>query len=799
MSAHAPRCARVLAGALLACVVLAAPASAWQPDPATYGVGSQLNLPVTMSDGTVLRANVYYPTDAKTGAEAGGPFPVILTQTPYGKDNSEFSALGAGASDYLVQRGYIDVTVDVRGTGGSQGEWGLFDPIQGHDGATLVNWAAGLPRSTGDVGLLGPSYLGINQFETAADAGSRQVKAMFPIISGNDLYRDTAFAGGFPDIEFSSFYLGLTAGLNLLLPSQEHNPDFAAALSQHVHDLTDFDTALLTSAETGGDAAYDQSYWGARNPNQYISTIVRDGIPAFLVGGWYDLFQRGELLNYSSFQNAFNHRPLLGPMTPTEPVTPRYQLLQGPWYHVTAGMGLDYHGLDLNGLELAWFDHWLKGVDTGITDTATPLHLEDLATGSYREVSRYPLNQTTPKTLYLGSGGSLSSNAPAGSAAPDSLIFTGTEIPCTTSTEQWAAGLGVFALSYFGIKDPCTQNSTPSQLGPGTRSYTTAPFTKPTMLAGPIGATLYATSTTPDTEWVVQLTDVAPNGTATPLTSGLLEGKQRALNQVMTWTAPDGRPLLPYHPYTRASQTPVVPGTVTRYDVEVFPTLDTLAPGHRLRVSIATSDFPHALPSATQALGLLGGVYALEHSRAYPSSVEVPMTTAAGVPSAPRTAMGCPAATGRLHGSTLGPVRLGITRRTARAAFVSSSSRGRRYMDFFCLNGSGIRVGYPSPRLLRSLSRRERIHLAGRVILALTANRHYSARGVGPGTRLTAARRLRIGTGFVVGANAWYLAANGTGRVILEVRNGVVQEVGIADPALTGSRRAAHRFLTSFY
>ena len=70
---------------------------------------------------------------------------------------------------------------------------------------------------------------------------------------------------------------------------------------------------------------------------------------------------------------------------------------------------------------------------------------------------------------------------------------------------------------------------------------------------------------------------------------------------------------------------------------------------------------------------------------------------------------------------------------------------------------------------------------------------------MGPGTRLTAARRLRIGTGFVVGANAWYLAANGTGRVILEVRNGVVQEVGIADPALTGSRRAAHRFLTSFY
>ena len=65
----------------------------------------------------------------------------------------------------------------------------------------------------------------------------------------------------------------------------------------------------------------------------------------------------------------------------------------------------------------------------------------------------------------------------------------------------------------------------------------------------------------------------------------------------MTWYAPDGKPLLPYHPYTAASAAPVIPGTVTRYDVEVFPTFDTLQPGHRLRVTIATSDFPHALPT----------------------------------------------------------------------------------------------------------------------------------------------------------------------------------------------------------
>ncbi len=620
-----------LAGMLLGCGVLAASAAAWQPEPASYGTGSQTNLAITMSDGTILRANVYYPTDPRTGAEAKGTFPVLLTQTPYGKDNgAALAGAGggqAGDSAYLVSRGYIDAVVDVRGTGGSQGEWGLFDPIQGRDGATLVRWAARLPHADGKVGLLGASYLGINQFATAAIAGPSHVKAMFPIISGNDLYRDTAFAGGFNDIEFSSFYLGLTAGLNLIGPPEEHNDDLATALIDHVHDLTAFDTWLLANVETGGDTAYDQSYWGARNPVQYLRRIVRDRIPAFLVGGWYDLFQRGELLNYSGFQNAYDHRPVLAPMLAHQHVTPRYQLLQGPWYHVTAGQGLSYHGLDLDGLELAWFDHWLKGHDTGIAHTSTPLHLEDLATGRYMEASRYPLSQARPTSYFLRAGGALTAHAPSSPSTPDALVFTGTEIPCTTSTEQWAAGLGVLALSLFGIKDPCTQNAIGSQLGPGTQSYTTAPFTKPTILAGPIGATLYATSTTRDTEWVVQLSDVAPNGTATPLTSGLLEGNQRAVNRSLSWYAPDGRPLLPYHPYTKAAQAPVPPSTVTRYQIEVFPTFDTLRAGHRLRVTVATSDFPHALPTATQALGLIGGIYGLEHSPAYPSSVELPLIT----------------------------------------------------------------------------------------------------------------------------------------------------------------------------
>src|SRR5207302_5995538 len=131
------------------------------------------------------------------------------------------------------------------------------------------------------------------------------------------------------------------------------------AFADHVRDLKSFDLTLLTSIETDGPRAYDERYWQARNPVRYIPRVVSDHIPAFLIGGWYDLFQRGELLNYSSFQNAFHHRPLLAPMSRTQPVTPRYQLIEGPWYHVTAGQGLHYHGLGMNGVALAWFDHWL--------------------------------------------------------------------------------------------------------------------------------------------------------------------------------------------------------------------------------------------------------------------------------------------------------------------------------------------------------------------------------------------------------------------------------------------------------
>ena len=635
----------MLVAALALAIAPAGASAAWAPESASFGVGEMHNVAVTMSDGTVIETNVYYPTLA-SGAAAPGPFPVIVTQTPYGKDaeQNEGSA-GAGLSsesDYLIQRGYIQVLADVRGTGDSQGTWGLFDPVEGTDGATLVRWAAALPHSDGNVGTLGESYLGIDQFATAADLGQGSpLKAMFPIISANDIYRDTAFAGGMPDFEFSSFYLGLTGSLNTLNPlleNQSGDPAYLAEVqAEHTAGLLTYHGDTLANVESGGDQDFDQQYWMARNPRQTIARIVSEHIPAFLVGGWYDLFQRGEPLNLTDFQNAWDGRPIGGPMTSKQPVTGRYQLLMGPWYHVTAG-----NGVNLSETELAWFDRWLKNEDTGIDRTNTPLHLDQLGTSSYLDANRWPPSPDRSAPYYLGAGGTLGPSAPTATTAADTLFWDGAGSSCDRSSDQWDAGLTELAFESIGQSDPCASNDATAQAGPGVQTYTTAPLKQPMVIAGPTDVTLYATATSSDTEWVATLDDVSPSGNSTPITSGALLGSFRAVDPSLSWTAPDGNPLLPYHPYTQASKTPVVPGQLTRYDIEVFPTFAKIATGDSLRLTISTSDVPHIAPIPSDTANLLGGSYSLQRHAGAASFVELPLapdvsfaaSTLAGLPHA---------------------------------------------------------------------------------------------------------------------------------------------------------------------
>ena len=601
-------------------------AGAWSPGSARYGTGVTANVPVTMADGTVLRADVNFPTNTD-GSPAEGPFPVILTQTPYGKSGGSFSD-GGGANRYLVTRGYLHVVADVRGTGGSEGSFGLFDPIQAQDGATLVRWAAALPHSSGKVGLLGLSYLGINQFFTAAALGPNSpVKAIFPIVAGHDLYRDAAFRGGLIEAEFGPAYMGLTAAANTVNPLIEHRSDPTAlpgTLPGHVAGVATFQGASIAGIATGGDLAYDEAYWQERNPGRLLDRIVANDIAVFLVGGWRDLFQRGAPLNYSGLQNAAAGRPVWAPMTSDQSVSGRYQLLMGPWYHGNVGVGID-----LDRIELAWFDAWLKGEDTGIVDTPTPFHVFDLMAKRWVDTARYPFEEAAPTTLYLGESGTLSRQAPTSATGADPIAFTAVANPCRASTDQWAAGgLALFAES-GGWESPCSSGSPlATQAGPGTLQYTSAPLSEASTVAGPIGVTLFATSNRPETEWVADLEDVGPDGTAMPLTQGALLGSFRTLDPVRTWTAPDGKPIRPYHRSTRAAATPVVPGELTRYDIEVFPTLATLPAGHRVRLTLTTADTPHLMAPAPAFLNLLGGVYEVARHAGAASFVEIPLAPA---------------------------------------------------------------------------------------------------------------------------------------------------------------------------
>lgn len=620
------RRAAALALALLA-LLPAGAAADWKPAPATYGVGKTANVGVTMSDGTVLRVDEYFPT-TPSGEAAKGPFPVLLTQVPYGKDSpGDRLSANAYSNPYLVQRGYIEIVADVRGAGDSQGSFGLLDPVQATDGAALVDWAARRPNATGEVGLFGASYMGLTQLMTAAAVGPHSpLKAIFPAFAANDPYRDAVFFGGVFDAEFSSIFLGGMAAYSTVDPALEtanaDSPDptdTAAVQLQHAGGLATFQGTTAANFATTGELAYDGAYWAARTPQAMLQRIVDNDIPAFLIGGWYDLFQRGEPLNYSGLQNAWAGRPVTAPMLPGQEVTSRYQLIMGPWYHSCCT------GIDYDALQLRWFDEFLKGEDTGITDTRDPLHVNLLGTDRFVDARTYPFAEATPTTLYLGDE-TLSTARPASAEGEDRVVFTGATPPCNRQTVQWAAGVGSFV--------PCADNDTAMQAGPGSLTYTTEPFAEDRVIAGPVGVTLYATSTAPDAFLEATLERIPAGSTAasTPLTSGGLLGSHRALDESLSWLAPDGRPLLPHHPYTKAAQAPVPTGEVTRFDVEVFPTFAEIPAGDRLRLTITTSDSPHVAFTPAHLRDLAGGVYGVQRNAGAASFVELPLAPTGAYP-----------------------------------------------------------------------------------------------------------------------------------------------------------------------
>ena len=356
------------------------PGGRWEPDAPAYGMTVDANVTVTMDDGARLVANIGYPADLATSERASGPFPVLLTQAPY--------VASQQPTPFYVTRGYIHAVVQVRGTGDTSGPGGepiendIFSPRQAKDGVALVDWAAKLPTSNGKVGLQGCSQLGINQIFTAAAVGPNSpVKVILPACASNGY--EGYFSGGMP-----SQIIGLFGSF----PSAS----LSGAKNGAVNDAAG--KAVMEEALAGGPKAYDRAYWQARSTARVLPKVVENKIPALLWSGWQPTDGPGSLYEYAIVQNAWAHRSPFGAMSAKQRTTGRYQIIIGPWMH---GQGLD------DSIQLEWYDTWLKGEDTGIADTSTPMHLFELQSDRWVNATTYPLTHEYT-ALHLGADGALS-------------------------------------------------------------------------------------------------------------------------------------------------------------------------------------------------------------------------------------------------------------------------------------------------------------------------------------------------------------------------------------------------------
>jgi predicted acyl esterase len=135
--------------------------------------------------------------------------------------------------------------------------------------------------------------------------------------------------------------------------------------------------------------------------------------------------------------------------------------------------------------------------------------------------------------------------------------------------------------------------------------------------------------------WIATVSDVGPDGKSVELTSGWLMQSRRALNSARTRYAPNGDPVVPYHPFTKASVLPVKPGATDRMAVEIYNTDAVLKPGHRMRVTLSSGDVPHVVGPAGAILNSAGGTSTVHRGRGSQSWLTVPLAPFGPEPAAP--------------------------------------------------------------------------------------------------------------------------------------------------------------------
>jgi putative CocE/NonD family hydrolase len=569
------------------------------------------NVPITMSDGVVLRANIFLPSST-------GHFPTILTATGYNKDaanptgqDCEASQGIAGDEPGLTEKGLAVMVIDDRGTGASGGKWESWDARTQQDYKEVLGWIQEQPWSDASVATTGGSYMGITSFLIAeadaarvAEGKPRAVKAVWADIPMADAYRDVTFQGGSLNASFIPLWLGLVSGLSALPPSSlSANPEEAASLYlEHLLSNVEFSGTHVVGATLGEEPAYDGPFYRLRSPVVHARELT---IPVVVQGGWWDLFQRGEPLLWESLKHS-----------------PDRVLFMSPHYHVGAGPAME----DPN-LKEKWFTHWLLGAENGVQKTPK-VNLYAINGTHWEHFTRFPLPKTSYQRLHLsgeasGSGGvsvhdgSLTGSAPSAEGGDEAPLLPASS-PCSRESAQWTAGAASTPV--------CDTNNATYEATALT--YTTAPLASGMKFTGLITADLWAKLTSTDATLVAVLSDVEPSGASNQITAGFLMASQRAVDsKLSTYTRFNGARLMirPWHPFTKAAQKAVTVNEPTEYKIEIYPTSTIIPAGDRLRLTIGTSNTFSDAPSLPTLGQELGGDVTLLHSPGHDSTVLLPI------------------------------------------------------------------------------------------------------------------------------------------------------------------------------
>jgi putative CocE/NonD family hydrolase len=499
------------------------------------------HIKVPMRDGVRLCASIALPQETAR-------FPAILIRTPYNKGPEVGPA-------YLsfVDRGYAVMIQDVRGRYHSGG---VFDPLEqeADDGEDTLSWIARQPWSDGSVGMIGGSYLGIAQWKLAA-RNPPNLKAIFPVVSGSDDYRDRFYSSG------GALKLGhrlMWMSENLRAPTFQR-PDFDSFV-QHLPLRTADIAATGQSSPMFQKAlahpAYD-AYWKSISVRELLDRIR---VPVFSVGGWYDNFVESDLEAFARLSKTPGHRTIIG-----------------PWPH---NMSLRFSGVDfgpdsmvpVRALQHEWFDSWMKASGAVRKDRRAgggPLRIFVMGVNRWRDEYEWPLARAVATPFYLASSGHANSLDGDGELRPKPGVPARDRYVYDPRNPVPTVGGAVCCNPKIFPWGPIDQRSVERRKD--VLVYSSAPLKTDLEVTGPIRVILYASSTAPDTDFTAKLVDVFPDNSARNLTDGILRLRYRyGLDKPARGHA----------------------GETYQIEINAGVTSNVFLAGHRVRLEISSSNFP---------------------------------------------------------------------------------------------------------------------------------------------------------------------------------------------------------------